>query len=100
LLEVREFQVDVVDNNVKHTFTAHTDMEWHVFSEETHRYIASPCSEVLLGFRLSGNTGAMSYIRSEEDWARAVVQLGHFQHDCARKKASKAQAQGLFYHKG
>ncbi|KAI9428500.1 hypothetical protein H4582DRAFT_2091912 [Lactarius indigo] len=70
-----EFRVEVVDENIKHTFNAHTDMKWYEFLDEVHRHFEKPRSEVRVGFRISGDAGAMSYLASEYDWDDAIARL-------------------------
>ncbi|KAI9432510.1 hypothetical protein H4582DRAFT_2061704 [Lactarius indigo] len=72
---VWEFRVDVVDENIRHTFNAHTDMKWYEFLDEVYRHFERPRSEVRVGFRISGDAGAMSYLASENDWNNAVARL-------------------------
>ncbi|KAI9431984.1 hypothetical protein H4582DRAFT_2084258 [Lactarius indigo] len=72
---VWEFRVEVVDDNIKHTFNAHTDMRWYEFLDEVHRHFDRPRSEVRVGFRISGDAGAMSYLASEYDWNDALARL-------------------------
>ncbi|KAI9436697.1 hypothetical protein H4582DRAFT_2078387 [Lactarius indigo] len=72
---VWEFRVEVVDDNIKHTFNAHTDMKWHEFLDEVHRHFERLRSEVRVGYRISGDTGAMSYLSSEYDWNDALARL-------------------------
>ncbi|KAH9056713.1 hypothetical protein EDB87DRAFT_1686958 [Lactarius vividus] len=72
---VWEFHVEVVDDNIKHTFNAHTDMKWYEFLDEVHRHFERPRSEVHVAFRISGDAGAMSYLASEYDWNDAIAWL-------------------------
>ena len=67
----------MVGNDVKQAFTSQTNGKWSKFLEETRRYFpqAGPCSDVQLGFRFGGETGAMSYLRSEEDWEKVLHRL-------------------------
>ncbi|KAH9011760.1 hypothetical protein EDB84DRAFT_1569547 [Lactarius hengduanensis] len=102
---VWEFRVEVVDGKIKHTFNAQTDMKWRDFLEEVRRHFDRPCSEIQVGYRISGETGAMSYLASEYDWNNAIAQLlGKVRsartravsmevknmHESARARASKA----------
>ncbi|KAI9439132.1 hypothetical protein H4582DRAFT_2056971 [Lactarius indigo] len=72
---VWEFRVDVVDENIRHTFNAHTDMKWYEFLDEVYQHFERPRSEVRVGFRISGDAGVMSYLVSENDWNNAVARL-------------------------
>ncbi len=70
-----QFHVEVVDNNIRHTFTAQTDMKWEDFREEMHQYFDKTCGEVQVGFQISGEPSTMSYLESEDDWDDAVTRL-------------------------
>jgi hypothetical protein len=96
LLEVWQFQVEVIDDNIKHTFTAQTDKTWGEFSEEVYRYLASH-SGVDLRFRFGRETCPMSYLRSEEDWAKAVALLQE-KIKSARQLAVSMQIKNLVSH--
>ncbi|KAI9429411.1 hypothetical protein H4582DRAFT_2089266 [Lactarius indigo] len=72
---VWEFRVEVIDDNIKHTFNAHTGMKWYELLDEVHRHFERPRSEVRVGYRISGDTGAMSYLASEYDWNDAIARL-------------------------
>ncbi|KAH9060642.1 hypothetical protein EDB87DRAFT_1576783 [Lactarius vividus] len=72
---VWEFRIEVNDDNIKHTFNAHTDMKWYEFLDEVHRHFERPRSEVHVAFRISGDAGAMSYLASEYDWNDAIAWL-------------------------
>ncbi|KAI9429240.1 hypothetical protein H4582DRAFT_2089715 [Lactarius indigo] len=65
---VWEFRIEVVDDNIKHTFNAHTNMKWYNFLDKVHWHFDRPHSEVCVGFQISGDAGAMSYLASEYDW--------------------------------
>ncbi|KAH9066338.1 hypothetical protein EDB87DRAFT_1679081 [Lactarius vividus] len=72
---VWEFRVEVVDDNIKHTFNAQTDMKWYEFLDVVHRHFERPRSEVRVAFWISGDAGAMSYLASEYDWNDAIARL-------------------------
>ncbi|KAI9431270.1 hypothetical protein H4582DRAFT_2085253 [Lactarius indigo] len=72
---VWQFQIEVVDDHIKHTFTAQTDMKWKDFLNEVHQYFDAPRSEVKIAFRISGEPGTMSSLASEEEWTNAIVRL-------------------------
>ncbi|KAH9073602.1 hypothetical protein EDB83DRAFT_2516495 [Lactarius deliciosus] len=64
-----------VDGKIKHTFHAQTDMKWRDFLDEVRHHFDYPHREVQVGYRISGEAGAMSYLASENDWDNAIVQL-------------------------
>jgi hypothetical protein len=70
-LEVWQFQVDVVDDNIKQMFTCQTDKMWSKFSEEAYRYFTAPHSEVWLRYQFSRES-TISYLQTEEQWAKAL----------------------------
>jgi len=72
---VWEFCVEVVNNNIKQTFNAQTDMKWRDFLNEVHQHLNSPRSEVQVGFRISGDGGPMLYLATEHDWNLAIAWL-------------------------
>lgn len=75
LFEVWEFRVEVVSNNIKHRFTARTDMEWRPFLDEAREYFDTLGSKVQLGFQFNGEAGPMSMLTNEQEWAEAMVRL-------------------------
>ena len=71
MLEVWQFQVEVFYEDVKQTFTAQTDTTWEEFLENVYNLLSGPHSDVQLEFQL-GETGQMSCLASEQDWAIAI----------------------------
>ena len=59
--EVWLFVVEIINNNIKHTFDAKTDMDWWEFQEEVHNCLKKRNSEVAIVYRI-GETGAMSHL--------------------------------------
>ncbi|KAH9007421.1 hypothetical protein EDB84DRAFT_1572907 [Lactarius hengduanensis] len=72
---VWQFRVEVVDGKIKHTFHVQTDMKWRDFLDEVRHHFDCPHREVQVGYRISGEAGAMSYLASENDWDNAIAQL-------------------------
>jgi hypothetical protein len=68
---VWKFQVDMIDDKIKETFTSQTNWTWAAFSEVAYRYFARPCSEVWLGYCF-GRESMMSYLQTEEQWTKAL----------------------------
>jgi hypothetical protein len=75
LLELWEFCVIVVNNNIKCRFAAWTDMEWQQFLNEAHEYFNTLGGKVQLGFQFNREAGPMSMLTNEQEWAEAMVQL-------------------------
>jgi hypothetical protein len=73
-LEVWKFEVDVIDDKIKRTFTSQTDRTWSEFSEEAYRQFATPRSEVWLGYRF-GRDSAWVVLKTEIEWAKALEKL-------------------------
>ncbi|KAI9431326.1 hypothetical protein H4582DRAFT_2085159 [Lactarius indigo] len=72
---VWRFQTEVVDDHIKHAFTAQTDMIWADFREEVCRCLNRPCSGVRIMFWISGGGHAWSELGSEFDWMDAIAKL-------------------------
>ena len=72
--EVWLFAVEVINNNIKHTFDAKTNMDWWEFQEEVHNRLKKRSSEVAIVYRI-GETGAMSHLEGEADWDNAMCRL-------------------------
>ena len=68
------FVVVIIDNNIKHSFNAQTDMEWSDIIDEVHSYIRKPRAEIQLGYCF-GETGVMTYLADKSDWDKAMCQL-------------------------
>jgi hypothetical protein len=73
-LEVWQFQVDVIDDKMKRTFTSQTDRTWSEFSEEACSHFAARRSEVWLVYRIGRESGT-SDLRTEKEWAKALDRL-------------------------
>jgi hypothetical protein len=65
---VWQFLVNIIDERVKHSFSVQTNTAWRDFVDMAHQHIDKPRSDVRLGYRISGDTRAMSYLASEYDW--------------------------------
>ena len=66
--------VEVIDNNIKHSFDAWTNMEWVDILDEVHNHFGRPRAEVQLVYRF-GDTGVMLYLADKSDWDKAMCQL-------------------------
>lgn len=74
-MEVWEFLVEVVDERVRQTFSANTSMAWREFLERAHQHIDQPHLDVRIGYRISGDARAMSYLACEYDWNMALTRV-------------------------
>ena len=72
--EVWLFAVEVINNNLKHTFDVKTNMDWWDFQEEVHNHLEKPTSRVAIVYRI-GETGAMSHLEGEANWNKAMCWL-------------------------
>ena len=72
--EVWLFVVEVINNNLKHTFDTKTDMDWWDFQEEVHNCLEKPTSKVAIVYCI-GETGAMLHLEGEANWKNAMCQL-------------------------
>ena len=66
--------VVVIDNNIKQSFDARTDMEWADVLDEARSHFGKPSSEIQMVYRI-GETGVMSYLADKNDWDKAMCQL-------------------------
>ncbi|KAI0293473.1 hypothetical protein BC826DRAFT_969203 [Russula brevipes] len=69
---VWRFAVQVVNDKTKHTFDARTDMVWDEFAERAYSHFDKPHDNVRLGYRVSGDTSAMSQLTCANDWEHAL----------------------------
>jgi len=69
---VWRFAVQVVNDKTKHTFDARTDMVWDEFAERAYSHFDKPHNNVRLGYRVSGDTSAMSQLTCANDWEHAL----------------------------
>ena len=71
-----QFLVEVIDGNIRRTFTSQTDVKWEDFIGEVLHHFERPRNEVQVGYRISGDSSAtMSYLASEFDWKDAITRL-------------------------
>ncbi|KAI9435708.1 hypothetical protein H4582DRAFT_2079316 [Lactarius indigo] len=85
---VWRFQTEVVDDHIKHAFTAQTDMIWADFHEEVCRCLNRPRSGVRIMFRISGGGHAWSELGSEFDWMDAIAKLKEKAHSARTRAVS------------
>ncbi|KAI9437438.1 hypothetical protein H4582DRAFT_2150264 [Lactarius indigo] len=72
---VWRFQTDVLDDHIKHAFTAQTDMKWPDFREEVLHRLGRHHNRVRMVFRIVGEGSAWSDLGSECDWTDAIFRL-------------------------
>lgn len=70
-----QFMVEVTDDQVMHVFTAHTNMSWQDFDEKAHGHFNKARDGVCLGYRLNGDTRAMSELSCEYHWTTALSRV-------------------------
>lgn len=63
-----EFLVEVTGEQVRRTFTARTDMRWTEFFDMALEHIERHSGNIHLGYRISGDPRAMTYLICEYDW--------------------------------
>ena len=68
------FVVEVIDNNMKHSFDAQTNIEWVDVLDEVYSHFGMAHAEVQLVYHI-GETGVMSYLVNRKDWDKARCQL-------------------------
>ncbi|KAH9007442.1 hypothetical protein EDB84DRAFT_1447515 [Lactarius hengduanensis] len=73
--EAWEFRTEVLNDHIKYSFTAQTDMTWPMFREEVHHLLDMPDSEVRIVFRIVLEGGGWSELASESDWESSVTRL-------------------------
>ena len=87
----------MIDDHIKHAFTAQTNITWPNFREEVLSYLNRPGSEVRIVFRISGEGGAWADLASEGDWASAIAWLvGKVQ--SARTRAAAMEIKDMVSH--
>jgi hypothetical protein len=69
------FDVDVVDNRVRHSFETQTDTTWLELFSDMQKFLNRPPSDVCLGVRISGETGGMTNVTCEPEWAKCLIRL-------------------------
>ena len=67
--------MDVTDDHVRRTFSAQTNMAWKEFVEKAYEHINRPHDDVRLGYWISGDARALSYLTCEYDWKTALNRL-------------------------
>ncbi|KAF8262169.1 hypothetical protein EI94DRAFT_1704965 [Lactarius quietus] len=73
--EVWKFEVVVNKNQVKRIFDGQTDMGWYSFCDMACDRLSQPCDQVILGYKLTGNTGGMTELTCEPQWKKAMVHM-------------------------
>jgi hypothetical protein len=69
------------------TFSTHTNTTWDAFLTEAYRHFDRPCDQVRLGYRISGDARAMSYLTNEIKWTAVLV--------CVKEKAVTARTRAV-----
>jgi hypothetical protein len=72
---VWEFDVHVVLSVAKSLFKSHSVMSWNEFERAVLKHLDGAVLLVQLGYRFSGDTGKMLYLKNDTDWADALHRL-------------------------
>lgn len=70
---VFRFQVDVIDGNAKREFSAETDTCWKDFRSCVLGFLENMSVE--LAYKITGDTGKASHLKTEADFTSAMVRL-------------------------
>lgn len=65
----------VVSSVAKSLLKAHSAMSWGEFEREVLKHLDGAVLPVQLAYRLSSDTGKMSYLKDDTDWADALRRL-------------------------
>ena len=71
---------------VKQSFMTHTSMTWVGFKEEVLTHLSDTPKLVQLAYKITSNTGKMSYLNNAVDWDTALTCL------CAKVKMVRIHA--------
>jgi hypothetical protein len=72
---VWKFVVDVNDGHVRRAFTANTNTAWIEFVTKAHQHFDRPRDDVRLGYRITGDSRAMSYLSCDFEWKAALERV-------------------------
>lgn len=72
---VWEFEVHVASSVAKNVFNAHSAMKWDEFERKVLKSLDGVVLPVQLAYRVSGDTGKMSYLKDEADWVSALTRI-------------------------
>jgi hypothetical protein len=67
--------VEVTSDKIKHSFSADTSMSWNDFTKRAYERFREGSDDVRLGYRITGDTRAMSYLGCGYDWNFAMGHL-------------------------
>ncbi|KAI9454053.1 hypothetical protein BJY52DRAFT_1189175 [Lactarius psammicola] len=71
-----EFEVSVVSNSAKRSFTGHMAMSWRKFEEEALRKLDDDAPlPAQWAYKLSADVGKMSHLSNEREWDSAMTRL-------------------------
>lgn len=74
-LAVWDFDVHVASTVAKQLFKAHSALSWNEFEREVLKRLDGAVLPVQLAYKLSCDTGKMSYLKDDTDWADALRRL-------------------------
>ena len=67
--------VEVNDAAVKRKFQARTDMKWQDFADVAYDRFRRPRDEILMGYKIIGDSGGVTELTSEPEWNNAMVRM-------------------------
>ena len=65
--------VQVNDAHIKRMFQAKTDMSWEDFSDIAYDQFRKPRNNVLMGYKIAGDSGGVTELTSELEWDNTIV---------------------------
>ena len=67
--------VEIKDAHVKQKFHARTDMSWQEFADVAYDRFRKDRDEVLMGYKLVGESGGVTELDSEAEWNNAMIRM-------------------------
>ena len=67
--------VEVNDTHVKKKFHARTDMSWQDFADIAYDHFRKGCDEVLMGYKLAGESGGVTELALEVEWKNVMIRM-------------------------
>ena len=79
--------VEVNDAAVKRKFQARTFMKWQDFADVAYDCFRRPRDEILMGYKIIGDSGGVTELTSEPEWNNAMV--------CMKEKIKSARTRSV-----
>ena len=87
MLQVWEFNIDVVAADAKRSFTANTSMTWVKFEEEVVTRLDDDTPKpIQIAYKSTGDTGKLTHLKNVVDWDDVLTHL------CAKMKMAHKHA--------